>query len=343
VTATQPTVILVDMMNLVFRCHYSFQNLSSDGKPTGVVYGVLKAIHDLRENLSKRIIFVWDHGIPVYKAAKPHNWRDDIMKGYKGTRKRDDAERALIFPQLKEVNHAIRLLGYESLAVMGLEADDLIAILAREITTLWRMPVMIFSTDQDFYQLLDPNTTVVIPKKEKGLWRVVNRAGVEQEYGISVTRWAEYLALGGDSSDNIKPQRGMGPKTAAKLIQSGVNLNKPLNAQPTAFLEKYGGIWETIQACYSAARVPLTREDPRVRKCLDGSKLTTYRTQQHWNNDQERTASRAAFEQFCADRELVTILSVRHQLFDTGEQPCTKPRNQPIATPPKPWRKRTLV
>ena len=83
---TKP-VILVDVLNSVFRCHWAYRNLSYEGEPTGVQYGFLKIINDLRETVSPRILWCWDHGVPVPGAAKPANWRDPIVKAYKATRK----------------------------------------------------------------------------------------------------------------------------------------------------------------------------------------------------------------------------------------------------------------
>src|SRR6185436_11768134 len=204
-------VVLVDVMNLVFRSHFAFSGLSSEGKPTGVIYGILKSIADLRDNVSKRIVFVWDHGIPVLGAEKPRNWRDEMMKGYKGTRKQDPEVRKLVFPQLLSCSQLIKALGYSNESIMGLEADDLIGLLAANT----KDDVLIYSTDQDFYQLLNSKVRILVPKKDKGVFRIVTAADVEAG-GVAPSRWAEYLALGGDKSDNIKPMRGMGPKTAIK-------------------------------------------------------------------------------------------------------------------------------
>jgi 5'-3' exonuclease len=339
---TEP-VVLIDAMNLIFRSHFVFNNLSSEGRPTGVIHGVLKTIADLQENVSRRIVVVWDHGIPILGAAKPRNWRDEFMTTYKATRKHDGDERAKVFGQLPDLAHLINCLGYDNVSVMGLEADDVIGILAAESED----KVCIFSTDQDFYQLLDANDIyVLVPKKDKGIFKKIYQFDVEAEFQISVSRWAEFLALGGDKSDNIKPMRGMGPKTAIKLIQSGVNLEHSFGSQPEAFKQKYGIVWNEIQNAYSAARIPTSQRDPRIRSCLAGGSII-YHSEQRWPSEAQRFASLKYFEEFTADREMTTILSLRRQLFGnrTESKTCEAPKS-PNSIPPKPFRvpqRRTLV
>ena len=169
-------VILIDVMNLVFRAHFAFQNLQSDGKHTGVQYGVLKTIDQLRTNVSKRLVFVWDHGIPVLGAARPRNWREDLVPAYKANRKRDKGLTRIVFSQLLDLADIITCLGYTNLGIMGLEADDVIGLLSRHYDS-----VAIFSTDCDYYQLLNKNVSIVIPKKDKKTYRFITRYNVEIE------------------------------------------------------------------------------------------------------------------------------------------------------------------
>ncbi len=312
-------VVLIDCMNTIFRNHYAHRHLKDEqGRPTGVLHGVLKTVADLRENVSKRLVICWDHGVPVYGAAKPRNWRDDVLKGYKAGRTREEDSWRSICSQLPDLHRALSLLGYQHVAVMGLEADDVIGILSRELTS----EILIFSTDKDFYQLLSiPDVEVLVPKKDKGEFLRITAADVESKYKIPVTRWAEYLALGGDNSDNIKPMKGMGPKTAIKLIQSGCDLREGFQCQPAGFIEKYGPAWADIQRSYSAARLPVSRKDPRVVKLIGTlrAELTDLEISGHqaWGSAGMEALSKKKFVEFCADRNLNQILNLRHQLFNT--------------------------
>jgi DNA polymerase-1 len=306
-------LILVDVSNVGFRTHYAAPQLkSSSGKPTSVLHGVLRIIADLRRTVSKRIIFCWDHGVPVAGAKKPKNWRDDLLPGYKANRTSNAEERARCLGQFADLNRAIRLLGYESASVMGLEADDVIGILVSGPGNK-----LIYSTDKDFYQLLDGDRVkILVPQKGKSVFQTLSAASVEKEHGFPINRWAEYLALGGDKSDNIKPMRGMGPKTAEKLIHGGISLITELEDQPPWIQKKYGEAWPAIRLSWFAARLPRKWSDPRVRECVAKVDVNGWRLDgaQRWK---DRAASAAAFGQFCADRDLTHILSLRHQLFET--------------------------
>ena len=316
-------VVLIDVMNCVFRNHFALPNLMHEGKHTGVQYGVLKTIQQLRTNVSTRMIFVWDHGIPIPGAQRPRNWREDLLPTYKSNRKRDPNLQDIVFSQLKDLHDVIRDLGYSNVAVMGLEADDMIGLLAQAYPE-----VLIFSTDQDYYQLLnEAHIHVLVPKKDKGQFKTIYQSDVEREMGFPVSRFAEFLALGGDKCDNIKPMRVMGPKTAVKLLQSGVDLGKPLYDQPSEFREKYGSVWEAIQKSYHASRIPTDFTDPRITHSIQDSCITI-----NWPPSPDPVHTNVkSFEQFLANRNMVSLLSVRKSFFETptsqrGSNSC--PRTQ---------------
>jgi 5'-3' exonuclease len=318
-------VILIDVMNTVFRSHFAFQNLQNEGHHTGVQYGVLKTIDQLRTNVSKRLVFVWDHGIPVLGAERPRNWREDLVPTYKANRKRDKDLTRIVFSQLLDLADMITCLGYTNLGIMGLEADDVIGLLSRHYDS-----VAIFSTDCDYYQLLNKNVRIVVPKKDKKTYRFITRSDVETENGISMDRWAEYLALGGDKSDNIKPMRGMGPKTAIKLIQAGADLrgNLTFDEQKQDFrqgFEKYRECWLEILKSYHASQIPTSMQDSRITDCLKmhGSKTFPI-PEQHWKDDRHYRDSYNKFVQFLADRNMVSLLGIRQRFF-TKESICQTP------------------
>jgi DNA polymerase I len=311
-------------MNTVFRNYYAHPTLSYEGKPTGVLFGFLKTIADLQANISRNILVVWDHGIPVLGAKKPRNWREDTLSTYKATRSHDNPDWPLIVEQLPLLYRAIQLLGYGNVASMGLEADDAIGILAHEIPG----EVLIFSTDQDFYQLLSDRVKILVPKKSGGAFQQVTQSGVETENGIPVHHWDRFLSLGGDSSDNIKPMRGMGPKTAIKLVQAGAQPALPWDKQTPNFREqysKYREAWEAVQKCYISARIPRTRQDPRIAKYDFDYSSFNAPVSQTWPNDATRLRFQAEFEQFCADRDMVSLLAIRQQFFNTNTKRADPP------------------
>jgi len=330
---SQP-VILVDAMNLVFRQHFSHSHLSYEGKHTGVLFGCLKTIADLRENVSKNILVIWDHGIPVLNAQKPRNWREDYLPTYKATRSHDNTEWPKIVSQLQHLHDAIRLLGYSNVASMGLEADDVIGILSNEIPG----EVLIFSSDKDFYQLLCDRVQILVPKKDGGKFQRITQADVEKEYGIPIWEFDKYLALGGDGCDNIKPLKGMGPKTAIKLVKAGAIPSAPWELQTKTFQKtqfKYNPVWGAIQKSYIAARIPRSRNDERFSKLnLDFSCLnTSYR--QTFHSDEHKRESLEAFSRFCGNHNMVSLLAIRRQFFATDTTTREQLQCPPIPTESK--------
>jgi DNA polymerase-1 len=319
--------------------HYALRGLQSDGAPTSVVYGAVKTIHALREKVSRRMIFCWDHGVPVPGAERPHNWREQFMPTYKATRKHDDGERRRALSQFPDLFKVITWLGYGSVSVTGLEADDVIGILTAESNS----PVLIYSTDKDFYQLLDSSfVQVLVPKRTGGQFHRIGAPEVEREYGVPISRWAEYLALGGDSSDNIKPRRGMGPKTAARLVQEGARLDSTFEQQFPDFRTRHEDlkeIWHDIQKSYAAARIPSRRNDARfpssVRTKMD---VLNVSPEQHWDSSLHRSAAEENFVHFCADREMTTLIALRRALFQStvSEQQKAEKCQIPFPTNPKP-------
>jgi 5'-3' exonuclease len=283
-------------------------------------------------------LWVWDHGIPIPGAAKPRNWREDVVTKYKANRNHNNDEYRGILAQLPEVFNILTLLGYSSVSVMGLEADDVIGVLSK----ILKDDVLIFSTDKDFYQLLNSRVQVLVPKKENGNFRRISHTDVEKEFGIPVHVWDEYLALGGDSCDNIKPMRGMGPKTAIKLLKDGADLGLPgFKDQIPSFRLLHANlepIWPEIKKSYYAAQIPTSWYDPRIKSCIEAHGIPSYRTEPFWRSNIERAAAKLKFEQFLADRNMVSLLALRHKFFEVKSNTERTPPScpPPIVRTPKP-------
>ncbi len=230
-------------------------------------------------------------------------------------------------------------MGYQHASVMGLEADDVIGILAK--STWHDSEKLIFSTDRDFYQLLEyGKVRVLTPKKDKGAFNFVSRTDVERDYGISVDRWAEYLALGGDKSDSIKPLRGMGPKTALKLVQMGINPGLSYNEQPELFRnasksQAYEAAWDMVQKCYSAARIPTSWNDPRIKSCLNADALArhTPSPDQSWRDEETKAKAFREVLGFLADRNMTSLVAAAKSFFNMESKPSWQPNNKPEPKP----------
>ena len=161
------------------------------------------------------------------------------------------------------------LIGVPSCGAAGLEADDIISLLCKQLVGYRKL---IFSTDRDMYQLLAADTEVVIPAMQNKAYRHYRVTDLQQEYGLSPTQWPAYLAMGGDQSDSIKPQRGMGPKTAQKLIAAGAQPHLNWGQQSAEFRngagKKYQDCWRRVNLCYQMAALPNKVSDFRIMEYL---------------------------------------------------------------------------
>ena len=198
-------LILVDGSSYLYRAYHAFPPLTnSAGEPTGAMYGVL--------NMLRSLILQYQpsHAAVVFDA-KGKTFRDELFEHYKSHRPpMPDDLRA----QIEPLHKMVKAMGLPLMAVSGVEADDVIGTLAREAEKLGR-PVLISTGDKDMAQLVTPGITLIntMTNTILGPEEVVNKYGVPPELII------DFLALMGDSSDNIPGVPGVGEKTAQALLQ----------------------------------------------------------------------------------------------------------------------------
>jgi DNA polymerase-1 len=194
---------LVDGHHLAYRSYFAFEKLNtSKGEPTQAVFGFIRTILRLLKDDSDCVIVVFDPPTPTF--------RDALYDEYKAGRAPtpDDFR-----PQMARIKKVVDLLGLTRLEAPGFEADDVIGTLAKRAEAEG-YPVRILTGDRDSFQLISENIRVQLPDgSEMGL------EGVKEKYGVAVSQWVDYRALTGDSSDNIPGAKGVGPKTAAKLLE----------------------------------------------------------------------------------------------------------------------------
>ncbi|WP_227815597.1 DNA polymerase I [Nitrogeniibacter aestuarii] len=199
-----PTLLLVDGSSYLFRAFHAMPDLrNAAGEPTGAVYGVL--------NMLRRL----DSDYPAeYRAcvfdAKGKTFRDDWFPEYKANRPSMPEDLAVQIPPLHE---AVKARGWPLLMVDGVEADDVIGTLARQASAAG-MDVVISTGDKDLTQLVDDRVRWVNTMSNE----VLDPAGVEEKFGVPPERIIDYLALVGDSVDNIPGVEKCGPKTAVKWL-----------------------------------------------------------------------------------------------------------------------------
>ncbi len=203
--------LLIDGFNLAYRCFHALPELtSSTGFPTGALHGWCKSLWKLidQEKPDATLVF-FDLGESDERVA--------ILAEYKAQRKpMPDPLRQQIEP-IKLLTRAMGLAGIE---LQGVESDDLLASEAVKLAEAGD-DVIIVSSDKDFAQIVGDRIKIMLPPPSanpKLGWRLVDAAGVQEKFGVPPSQIAHYLALMGDTSDNIPGLDGVGPKTAAKWL-----------------------------------------------------------------------------------------------------------------------------
>ena len=198
-------LVLVDGSSYLYRAFHAFPPLTNAaGEPTGAMYGVLNMLKSL-------ISQVQPTHIAVVFDAKGKTFRDEMFEQYKSHRPPmpDDLRK-----QIQPLHDMIRALGIPLLVVEGVEADDVIGTLALQASRLGKK-VLISTGDKDMAQLVDDNIMLINTMNNS----LLDREGVIEKYGIPPELIIDYLALMGDSADNIPGVAGVGEKTALGLLQ----------------------------------------------------------------------------------------------------------------------------
>ncbi|MGM0516258.1 MAG: DNA polymerase I [Pseudomonadota bacterium] len=196
--------ILVDGSSFLFRAFHALPPLNApDGTPTGAIHGVINMLLKLRREADP------SHMAVVFDAPGK-TFRDDIYPEYKAHRPPLPEDLRV---QIEPVHALVRALGFPLLCVEGVEADDVIGTLMHEARKKGE-EVIVATADKDFAQLVAPGVTLVNTMSNK----TTDVDAVVERYGIRPEQFIDYLALVGDSVDNIPGVPGCGPKTAAKWL-----------------------------------------------------------------------------------------------------------------------------
>jgi DNA polymerase-1 len=204
--------LLVDGFNIAYRCFFAVPELSrADGLPTNAVHGWVKSLWRLadQEKPEATLVFFDLGGAQDRLALHPE---------YKA--QREEMPEALVkqLPYIKAVTRAMGLVGVEK---AGVESDDLVASQAVRLAAQGH-EVLIVSADKDFAQIVGERINMLLPPSPanpKLGWRRLDAVGVEEKFGVPPAQIADYLALVGDTSDNIPGIEGVGPKTAVKWLK----------------------------------------------------------------------------------------------------------------------------
>lgn len=207
-------ILLIDGSSLIFRAFYAIRNLTTkDGVFVNGVYGFLNMYYKALELINPTHVFVaFDKGSKTFR----HNEFAD----YKGTRDNAPNEITYQFGILKDL---LSSMNVNYLELDEYEADDIIGTIAK-LAQKEGFEVDIFTGDRDYLQLVDDNILVYLTKKGISEIKLMNTESILEEYDLSPKQLIDVKALQGDSSDNIPGVKGVGEKTALKLIQEYGNL-----------------------------------------------------------------------------------------------------------------------
>ncbi|SMF15123.1 DNA polymerase I [Alteromonadaceae bacterium Bs31] len=207
-TDSAKPLLLVDGSSYLYRAYHAMykQDLrNSEGFPTGATRTVVSMLKSLQKDYP-------GSDIAVVFDAKGKTFRDDIYPEYKANRPPMPDE---LRQQIEPLHTIVKALGMPLLVVEGVEADDVIGTLARQATET-QFRVVVSTGDKDLAQLVNEHVTLVDTMKKETL----DRAGVEAKFGLPPELIIDYLALRGDTSDNIPGVPGVGEKTALALLQN---------------------------------------------------------------------------------------------------------------------------
>lgn len=203
-------LFIIDGSAFAYRSYFAIRTGLSDskGRPTNAVYGFTRVLlKTVREHKPSHLIVVFD--------APGKTFRDDWYPAYKATRPPTPEDLIVQIPLMDKVVDAF---GIPLLRVTGVEADDVMGTLARRAEQAG-MECALVTGDKDLLQLVTPHVRVYDPSKgDDGLW--YDEAAVKDRFGVPPERVIDALGLMGDSADNVPGVRGIGEKTARKLLEA---------------------------------------------------------------------------------------------------------------------------
>lgn len=204
--SASPPLCLIDGSSYLYRAFHALPSLTAaDGQPTGAIFGVANMVRRLLEQYQpEQVAVIFD--------APGKTFRHDRYEDYKATRPPmpDELKR-----QIEPLHALIDAMGLKRLVIAGVEADDVIATLVRKARAA-KQAVLISSGDKDLAQLVGDGVVLEDTMQDKRY----DPAAVRDKFGVGPDRIADLLALIGDSSDNIPGIDKVGPKTAAKWLDS---------------------------------------------------------------------------------------------------------------------------
>lgn len=251
-------LVLVDARNLAYRSHFT------NKAHNGAVYGFGANLIDITlYTQSRDVVVCWDNAVPGTGPDKML-WRKRMDARYKSNRNLDDTERKKIEAQLPKIVELVRLAGYFQVGVAGVEADDLISIIAWRLAAkpLWPH-VYVYSNDEDYFALLREGLTILQPNRRGGL-QSVNTQAMFEKTGLKPAEYALAKGLAGCTTDTVPGIPRCGEVHAARAVRLGADPRKPWSEQPEAYRNaypKHEAHWHEAQRSWELTRLPRAARD----------------------------------------------------------------------------------
>lgn len=212
-TTSKPTVLLVDGMALLFRAYFAsaysgYIQKTSYGLPTNAVHGFVKYFLDAIQTFKpSHVACCWDMGSQTFRSEK--------LDAYKANRPPAPEE---LIPQFDLVKEVVDSFDVPNIGLAGFEADDCIGTLSRHFSAQG-VDVMILTADHDMLQLINERVKVIIMKKGVSNYAIYDQASLYEEKQLTPPQIIDLKGLMGDTADNYPGVKGIGEKTALKLLQ----------------------------------------------------------------------------------------------------------------------------
>lgn len=197
------TLLIVDAYNLLFRAYYALPQLNYNGLPVGAAYGFINILLKYIANTPEYLIIASDTGHSTF--------REKIFPEYKINRPPVPGD---LTPQFALLREMMKAFNFNFIECRSFEADDIIATITKKFKSP-DLKIIILSSDKDLMQLVEENIFILDPLKDK----LFAPKDVEEKFGVRPEQMIDFLSLVGDPSDNIPGVKGIGPKTAALLLQ----------------------------------------------------------------------------------------------------------------------------
>ncbi|MDR2778818.1 MAG: hypothetical protein LBB16_00835 [Puniceicoccales bacterium] len=214
------TWLLIDGHNMAFRCFYGVPQMTTTyGLHVNAIYGWVRSLWKLED-------VVRPNAVCVFFDSGGSTARKNILSTYKANRKvmPEELKQQLEYMNLLSVAH-----GHYITVKEGIEADDLLASFSEKLNK-YGETAYIASGDKDFAQCVGERTFQMLPPtaQSKGTWRILDRYGIKENFGVFPEQIVDYLSLLGDSSDNISGIEGIGSKRAEKFLNQFGNIDNLL-------------------------------------------------------------------------------------------------------------------